>query len=164
MPQVVGVGLLLLAFGWDEEAGDLFGGVGVEGGGDVAVSVEGDGDAAVAETFGDDFRVYAVGQRQRCPGVAKVVEADPRQTSGFGEFGESSADPWRRYRHTGAGEHEIVVGVLRVFAELGFECCRAVVAQRGGGGGVELHGPGRSLCFRFTEHSNPFHSDEGLDD
>jgi len=96
VPQIAVSGLLGVAFGRDEEAGYLLGGVGVEGGGDVAVDVEGDGDAAVAEPFGDDFGVDAIGQRQGCPGVAEVVEADAGQPGGFCEFGEPSAAPWTR--------------------------------------------------------------------
>ena len=98
-------------------------------------------DCAEAEAFGDDFRVDTVGERQGCPSMAEIIEADPGQPGCFGEFGESSADPWWRYRVTAACEHKIVVGVAEVFAELGFECGCAVVAQRGGGGGVELHDP-----------------------
>ena len=79
MPQVGGLFLGSVVLCWDEEAGDLLGGVGVEGGCDVAVDVEGDGDAAMAEPLGDNFGVDTIGQRQGGPGVAEVVEADTGQ-------------------------------------------------------------------------------------
>jgi hypothetical protein len=60
VPQTAGSGLNRGLFvGGEEEAGALFGGVGLEGSGDVGAGVEGDGDDAVPEPFGDDFGVDA---------------------------------------------------------------------------------------------------------
>ena len=80
MPQIGGLFLSSAVLCREDKVGYLLGGVGVEGGCDMAVDVEGDGDAAVAETFGDDFGVDAVSERQGGPGVAEVVRRHKKST------------------------------------------------------------------------------------
>ena len=52
-------------------------------GGDVGVGVQGEAGGEVPQHAGDGFDVHAVLQRQRCEGMAQVVEADAWQSRTF---------------------------------------------------------------------------------
>jgi hypothetical protein len=66
--------------GAEDDAGDPIRGGPMQPLGDVAVDVEGDRHVGVSEPLLDDLGMQAGRQRERCPGVPKVVQPDPRQT------------------------------------------------------------------------------------
>ena len=46
---------------------------------DVRIEIEGDADLGVAEHLAHDFRMYALGEEQRCRRVTQVVKTDLRE-------------------------------------------------------------------------------------
>ena len=51
----------------------------------MAIDVHGGGHLAVAHLSLDHSRVLSLHDHQRCAGMAEIVEADARQTGGFGQ-------------------------------------------------------------------------------
>ena len=108
--------------------------------GDVRVEVKGDRDRRVAEHLGDDLRMDAAAEEQRRGGVAKIVEADARQTR-LGEHTLEGPPDSVGIRRTAClvGEHEVEFGPPAGGREALRDLARSLATECDDRGLGELH-------------------------